>query len=92
MCVCVPFLTPSHCIYTREPGVLHCQAAATTSQTVSTNEEAPRRILRRWGPLGRRPTKLVGLAQLPTAFSLHPVVDTWVPRSLARGIASGKSV
>ena len=32
------------------------------------------------------------LAQLPTTFSLRPVVDTWDPRSLARGIASGKSV
>ena len=61
--------------------------------TFSTNEEAPHRSLRQWGPLHRRPTKAsADLAQLPTAFSLCPVVDTWVPQSLARGIASGKSV
>ena len=61
--------------------------------TFSTNEEAPRRSLRQWGPLGHRPAKgSADLAQLPTAFSLRPVVDTWVPQSLACGIASCKSV
>ena len=49
--------------------------------TFSTNEEAPHRSFRRWGPLGRRPTKGVGRPG-PAANHLQILSRGWHVESL----------